>query len=370
VDASEGIPLNPTAETRGDGSTGPLATGQTGATRNIAKRVVGRIVALVVTAVALYVVLPSLTAVFGAWPRLANLSAVWLFAALLAEAASFVCNFGIQRIVLRTQGWFAVVAAGLTGNMVTNVLPGGSAAGAAVQFRMLEVAGVKADAAAGGLTASSLLGVGGLLMLPILTLPAVLGGSGVNHTLVNTALIGVAGFIVYVGLGFLLLETERPLRLVGRGAQWVWNKARRHHTPLTGLDDRLLIQRDQIRGALGEKWRQVFLLVVGRLGFDFLCLLSAIRATGSHPHPWLVLLAYSAAGVIALIPATPGGLGIVEASLSGLLVLGGVSGRSAVLATLAYRLAEYWLPMVAGLVAYWLYRRRYGSVRFNEPTTS
>jgi uncharacterized protein (TIRG00374 family) len=92
-----------------------------------------------------------------------------------------------------------------------------------------------------------------------------------------------------------------------------------------------------------------------------------LRATGSEPHTWLVLLAYSAAGVIALIPATPGGLGIVEASLSGLLVLAGVDGRSAVLATLAYRLAEYWIPMVAGLIAYGLYRRRYGSVGFRDP---
>jgi hypothetical protein len=44
-----------------------------------------RVVALVVTGVALYVVLPSLTAVFGAWPRLATLSGVWLVAALLAD---------------------------------------------------------------------------------------------------------------------------------------------------------------------------------------------------------------------------------------------------------------------------------------------
>jgi uncharacterized protein (TIRG00374 family) len=334
-----------------------------------AKRVIGRVIALVVTGVALYVVLPSLTAVFGAWPRLAKLSPLWLVLALVAEAMSFVCNFGIQRIVLRTRGWFAVVAAGLTGNTVTNVLPGGSAAGAAVQFRMLERAGINPDAAVGGLTASSLLGVGGLLMLPILTLPAVLGGSHVNHALVSTAVIGVVGFIVYVGLGIVVLESDRPLQVAGRSVQWIWNKIRRHHTPLTGLSDRLLTQRDEIRGALGRELRQVLLLVVGRLGFDFLCLLAALRATGSQPHPWLVLLAYSAAGVIALIPATPGGLGIVEASLAGLLVLAGVSGRSAVLATLAYRLAEYWLPMVAGVVAYWLYRRRYGPVRFGEPQT-
>ncbi len=53
-------------------------------------------------------------------------------------------------------------------------------------------------------------------------------------------------------------------------------------------------------------------------------LLAALRATGASPQPALVLLAYSAAGIIALFPVTPGGLGIVEASHSGLLILAGV----------------------------------------------
>ena len=325
------------------------------------RTLVTRIAALVVTGLALYVVLPSLSAVFGAWPKLATLSGVWLFLAVLFECGSFVCNFAIQRIVLRTRGWFAVVTAGLAGNTVTNTLPGGDAAGAAVQYRMLATAGVNSDAAAGGLAASSLLGVGGLLMLPILTLPTVLGDSGLNHTLVSAALIGVAAFVVYMGLGALLLETDRPLRALGRAAQWIWNKVRRPHPPLAGLENRLLQQRNEIRAALGREWRQIFLLVVGRLGLDYLCLLAALRATGSQPRIWLVLLAYSAAGIIALFPVTPGGLGIVEASLSGLLVLAGVNGRSAVVATLAYRLAQYWLPTVAGAVAYGLFRRRYGT---------
>ena len=53
------------------------------------------------------------------------------------------------------------------------------------------------------------------------------------------------------------------------------------------------------------------------------------------------LLAYAAAGIVALLPLTPGGLGIVEASLSGLLVLAGVRAGYAVLAILAYRIASY-----------------------------
>ena len=73
-----------------------------------------------------------------------------------------------------------------------------------------------------------------------------------------------------------------------------------------------------------------------------------------------MLLAYAAAGIVALFPVTPGGLGIVEASLSGLLVLAGVHAGYAVLAVLAYRIASYWLSLLAGPPAYLLFRRRYG----------
>ena len=113
---------------------------------------------------------------------------------------------------------------------------------------------------------------------------------------------------------------------------------------------------------LGRHLRQAVVLIVGRLAFDYLSLLSALRATGARPHPSLVLLAYAATGIIALLPLTPGGLGIVEGSLSGLLVLAGVSGSDAVVATLAYRLASYWLPTFAGVVASLLFHHRFGPV--------
>ncbi|MBV8462874.1 MAG: flippase-like domain-containing protein, partial [Acidimicrobiales bacterium] len=341
-------------------ASGPTPDARNGSKAQLRRReVITRISALVVTGLAVYVVLPSLSAVFGAWPRLASLSAAWLLIALFAEIGSFVCNFGTQRIVLRTRQWFPIVTAGLAGNAVTNTLPGGDAAGAAVQFRMLATAGVNTDAAAGGLAASSLLGIGGLLMLPVLSLPTVLGTAGVSHTLMSAAFIGVAGFLVYLALGIVLLRTERPLRMLGRALQWLWNKIRRPRSRVVGLGDRLVHQRNEIRAALGREWKQVFVLVVGRLALDYLCLLAALRATGSQPRIWLVLLAYSAAGVIALFPVTPGGLGIVEASLSGLLVLAGVKSGSAVVAILAYRLDQYWLPTLAGAFAYWLFRRRY-----------
>lgn len=258
------------------------------------------------------------------------------------------------------------MTSGLAGNALTNVLPAGDAAGASLQYGMLATAGIDTDTAVGGLAAASLLGLGGLLSLPLFTLPAVLGATPVQPGLLHATLIGLAGFCLFVIFATVALATERPLRKLGLIAQWLWNKLRRPKTPLKGLDTRLLEQRDEIRDALGRQWHQAVFLVAGRLGFDYLCLLRVLRAVGSRASPSLVLLAYATAGVIALIPITPGGLGIVEAGLSGMLVLAGVSAAEALIATLGYRLASYWLPLPTGFVAFALFRRRYGPVQLPD----
>ena len=130
-----------------------------------------RALPVAVAGAAIYLVLPALIKVLGAWPRLSTLNPVWFTVALAAEIVAFTCNFALQRLALRTRGWFAVVTAGLAGNAVTNSLPGGDAVGAAVQFSMLTTAGFDTDTAVGGLTTFSLLGVGGLLALPVFVLP-------------------------------------------------------------------------------------------------------------------------------------------------------------------------------------------------------
>ena len=193
-------------------------------------------------------------------------------------------------------------------------MPGGAAAGAAVQFRMLATSGQAGGGVVGGLAAFSLLGVGGLLALPVFVLPVILIGSPINRGLYNAAIIGSIGFVAFAGFAAAVLVTDAPLRWSGLLAQRIRNAVLRRRPPLTGLDHTLLKERDLIRSVLGKQWWQAVLLSAGRLAFDFLCLLAAVRATGSHPAPSLVLVAYAVSGIIGLIPITPGGLGIVEAS--------------------------------------------------------
>jgi uncharacterized protein (TIRG00374 family) len=334
------------------------------------KSLVKRLVVVLVAGVALYLVLPELIDVFHSWPRLATLNLLWFVPAMVAEAAHFACTFSLQRIALRTKAWFSVVTAQLAGNSISLIVPGGAAAGAAVQFRMLALSGMDATDAVGGLTAFSFLGIAGLLALPVFVLPVVLFGSPVSRGLVDAAVIGAIGFFLFCGLGAVFMTMEAPLRWVGRVAQTVRNRLMRKREPLSGLPDRLMEQRNLIRTVLGQQWWQATLLSAGRLAFDYLCLLFSVRAVGAHPRPSLILLAYAVAGIIGLVPITPGGLGIVEASLSGLLVLAGLSGVEAVLATLAYRLASYWLPLMSGPFAYAAFKHRYRDRRTPPPVAA
>ena len=106
-----------------------------------------------------------------------------------------------------------------------------------------------------------------------------------------------------------------------------------------------------MREVLGERWWQALLLASGRWVLDYLTLLAALTAVDAIPRPSTVLLAFCAAQFLGTLPLTPGGLGFVEAGLTGTLALAGVPAGAAVVATLAYRLVSFWLPIPAGASA-------------------
>ncbi len=326
---------------------------------------------MLITGIAFYIALPAFTKVVSAWPKLFHLSFLWLFVMLCAEIVSFACAATLLRILLRTKLWFSVVAALLVGNAVTNVLPAGDVAGAGVQYQMLSMGGIDSAQAGGGLAVSAIIGLAGLFILPVCAIPAILGGVPISPGLEHAAILGIIGFILIIGAGAVLLTTDKPLLKLASVAQRLLNALpKRKKKKAEGLGERLVDERNLVRANLGKRWREAVLLIGGRIGFDYFALLAALRATGAKPNAPLVLLAYAATAVIALFPITPGGLGVVEASLSGLLVLAGVPSARAIIATLAYRLVTYWLPIFAGGGIYVAFRRRYGPVKFGAAARS
>lgn len=307
----------------------------------------------------LYVLLPSLLAVFGSWRSLSHLD--WAFALLVlgCEVASFVCLWALDRLALRTRAWLPVIAAQLSGNAMGRILPGGGATATVVSASMLRQAGMDTDEAAGAFGTSTLLQLATTFALPVLALPAIIGGAPINHSLATAAYLGAVVFVLLLGAGLVLIRTDRPLEVTGRGAEWLLNRTVWRHRPMTDLPRRLLDTRDFVRATLGAQWWKALLAAAGNTAFDYLALLAALRAVGADPQPSLVLLAYTAAEVLALVPVTPGGLGFVEAGLVGTLGLAAVPAADALTATLLYRIVAFWLPLPAGGVAYLLFRRRY-----------
>jgi uncharacterized protein (TIRG00374 family) len=335
----------------------PVATGSAG--RSGWRQYIRPGVFLVVGGISLYLLLPGLLAVFGSWRSLSNLN--WYFAALAlaAQLASTACVWELDRIALRTKSWFAVACAQLAGNAVGRIVPGGGATATAFSSSMLRRAGVDTGEAAAGFTASSLLQLGTTLALPLLALPALVGGAPINHSLETDAYVGIGVLVLLIVIVAAALATDAPLELAGRFTQWLLNATVRRRRPVAGLPQELLADRDFTVAALGKQWKGAVVAASANTGFDYLSLLAALWAVGAHPRPSLVLLAFTAASLLSLIPFTPGGFGFVEVGLVGTLTLAGVSGDDALVATLLYRLIGFWLPIPEGGVAYVLFRQRY-----------
>jgi uncharacterized protein (TIRG00374 family) len=333
---------------------------------SLKRRIVIRVLLLLLAGISLYLLAPSLLEIFSSWPELRGLDPLWLGLAVLFEAMSSISLWTLQRIGLRTRSWFAVGTSQLAGGAAARILPGGAAAASALQYGMLVRSGISPQTVASGLAASWATTTATVLALPVIAVVDAVGGTAVPHGLRNVAYLGGGGFVLLAAAGFAAFLWDRPLRVVGRAVRAAMGLIGKRDR-VEDLPDRLLQQRDALRRAFASHPWLAFLAALGKWGFDYVALLCVLAALSVQPEPALVLLAFAAASILGMIPLTPGGLGFVEAGLAGLLVLAGVSAGDAAVATLAYRLVSFWLPLPAGVVAWWLARRRYGPV---EPEAS
>ena len=191
-------------------------------------QIAGRVLFLLIAFVSLYLLWPSLGQVFDQWRTLTQLSPLWVVVALGVEALSFVAVWELQRIALQTKRWFPVSMSQLAGNAFGRIIPGGVAAAGALQYRMLVRSGLPGARIASSLTAVSVLLFGAVLALPLLSLPAILGGTSVASGLARAAYLGAAVFVLMLGGGAAVFVWDRPLALVGRGG-----RARRQRHPAT-----------------------------------------------------------------------------------------------------------------------------------------
>jgi uncharacterized membrane protein YbhN (UPF0104 family) len=107
--------------------------------------------------------------------------------------------------------------------------------------------------------------------------------------------------------------------------------------------------RDTARLVFRPDWRIAG--AVGYLWFDIGVLYACFRAAGQAPPLAPLVLAYQIGYLSNVIPV-PGGIGVLDGSLIGMLVLYGFDGSVATAATLVYHAIALWIPALWGTAAF------------------
>ncbi len=146
---------------------------------------------------------------------------------------------------------------------------------------------------------------------------------------VGVVTIGVAG----VALGILILAGQRWMAAV---IARLPARLRRYLEPTT-------VKRHVMAIEAG--------LLVVRLATEAGALYLTLHAFAIDIGFVQALLTYGVAHLVGGLPGTPGGIGLIEAGLVGILVLFGVPAGTAIGPVLVYRIVSYWIPAALGIVA-------------------
>ena len=299
-----------------------------------------------------YIVVPQLGEQKAAAEALRRVNPLLVVLAVGLEVAALLSYTVLTKVTLPPEpkiGLFTLFRIQLATKAVTNTVPGGSAAGGTLGYRLLTEAGVAPTAAGFSLAT---VGLGSAVVLNLILWLALLVSipfNGLKPGYVVAAIVGVLLLAVAAALVYFLLEgrdrAERVMRAVFRRLPFVEEEtaSRFVHQIADRLQD-LAGQPELIRR--GVIWAAANWLL------DAACLWALLWAFGSVISPVNLIVAYGIAGVVAAIPITPGGLGVVELAVPSALVGFGVPPTTAAAAVLCWRFAQYWLPIPLGGLAY------------------
>lgn len=335
--------------------------------REFWKKVVLRLVFLSVALVVLYFFLPTVVDFLSSAGELASVQWWWYVMMFVLMTGAFMAAWELTHIAVPGISRFVAACSQLVSNAMAKVVPGGAVAAGATYFQMLSVSGVPTPKAAAALAAVSFISNLVLFSLPGVALLIAAVSAPIPDGLLPVAVVGTVLFVIMFSVVFLIVRWDSVLLFLGRIVERVvgW-AARRFNRDWHPTAQAFLEQRNDVVEALGQRWWKALIAAVANWMLDYLVLVTALVAVGADPRASLVLVAFAGSAVLGMVPITPGGLGFVEVGLVAMLTLAGIPSPDATLATLAYRLYQFWLPIPAGAVAYVVFKRAYGKAADSE----
>jgi uncharacterized membrane protein YbhN (UPF0104 family) len=336
-------------------------------TATVGRRALSAVLAIagVVIAVgALRGVLPHPADVVSA---LSTASAGWLVPAAVAEALSMTMFAWQQRRLLGafgvTMSLLRAEALTYAGSALSTSMPAGAVVSAGFTYRQYRFRGASHGIAAGVIVLSGVLSAAGLSILYAGWIGAVtVAGPALAHPGAAVAVIATVGGGTWAWVHHR--SHRRPPRapadpanrpayrrsLIRLAARWPW----------AGRIGRSVADAADLAGTVRRRdWAAALALAVANWVGDLACLVAVGHAFGLTQSIVQVAGAYLAVQIIRQIPITPGGIGLIEASLLVALVAAGAPQGAAAAVVLVYRVLSCWLIVPTGLVA-WVVLRSTG----------
>ena len=316
------------------------------------------VLAAVILGVGLFGAYERRSELASAWKLVENAQWGWFGGAIGFELASLVVVAALQRSLL---GWGGVrirrrdlVEMTLAANAVAVSVPGGAAFAARWTYSQLRrrraetVLAVWTVLVAGALASFAL--------FVILAVGAFVAGNNGPVSSLRGLAAALAFIPIAIGFGLVLVRKSRTVRTWSNDAvQWLDHHPHGHavvHAMREFLARLHTVQPTWVG------WLRAFGLASTNWITNMGCLVCAILTIQAHV-PWRgILVIYGLTQLAAVLPLTPGGLAVVEGSLSALLIAYGMGSGDAVAATLLYRVVGFWAPVPIGWVLYVMLTRR------------
>jgi uncharacterized membrane protein YbhN (UPF0104 family) len=317
-----------------------------------------------------FVVLAAATFTY-VMPRVVDLSIVWAGVRALTWrelgilALVAAAHIGIAGTVLQaaTPGltYRQAVVVNEASTATSSTIPGGAALALGLVYKMLGSWGFSKTRSTLAITVS---GTWNLLVKLAMTVVAVVllvirGDASGGRLLAGTAAAGA--LIVGALLLAITLGSEDFSRRAGEAAGRLSLRLRRRlgHQPTDGWGQATAKYRERAIGVISRCWIWLTLSALASYLSLYLTLLVTLRAIGvaNNEVNWIDVLAVLAiVRLIAAIPLSPGGLGIVELGLITGLTSADGNRAGIVASVLVYRLLTYGVPIALGLITYTYWR--------------
>jgi hypothetical protein len=315
------------------------------------------VVGLALAGLALWALTGRTGELSGASKYLDQLRWWWLALAVVAEAGSLVAFAIVQQRLLESGRVHVstrrLTAVTLASTAIANSMPAGPVVSAVFAFGQYRRRGAD-EALAGWTLAAVFVAASVTLALVAAVGVTIAGAEGAGLDLVG---VTVAVLVGAIALGAVFLQRRVLVWLVSavvrtsrRLVRWPRGEAAAY---VDNIITRLTVVELSFRQVLSVMWWGVanWILDCGCLALSFLAIGAGI--------PWRgLLLAYGAGQLAANLPITPGGLGVVEGSLTIALVEFGGAEASTVAAVLLYRILSFWAELPVGwatwaVLAWW-----------------